>query len=54
MVNHLAQRQNIADDQLGLVVAGAGLGGKDEHTRGHCEVGIVHDAVIQHMDMQGI
>ena len=45
---------NRLDDVLGEVVAGSGLGGKDENTRGDVVVGILKDPPIESQDVKEI
>ena len=54
LVNQPGQGVDVADDQLGAVVAGGRLGAEDEAAGLHLEGGIVHQAVVEHLHMQGV
>ena len=54
LVDQIRQGVDVADGLLGAHIAGSGLGAEEEEARRHGEVGIVHDAVVKHLDVQGI
>ena len=53
-VDQLGQRIDVADDELGPHVAWGGLGAKEEQPGRHGEIGVVHDAVVKHLNVQGV
>ena len=53
-VDQAGQGQDIADDHLGFGVAGTGFGTEDEGAGQHVDVRVIHDAVVQRVDVQGV
>ena len=53
-VDQLGQRIDVADNELGPHVARGGLGAKEEQSGRHGEIGVVHDAVVKHLNVQGV
>ena len=53
-VNEPRQGVDVADDQLGAEIPRRGLGAKEEHTRGRIVIRILQDAVVQHLNVQGV
>ena len=52
--NQVAEGIDEADNQLGPVISRRGLGAEEEYPRLHGIVGIVHNAIVKHQDVQGV